>query len=57
MASYSVNDRAVEHARRLIEARQYVLNSDWGDVQPSARDENEYLASHSWRSTPSGTPA
>ena len=48
MASYAVNDRAVERARRLIEARQYVLRSDWGEVQPSAADENAYLASHSW---------
>ncbi len=48
MASYSVNRRAVTRARRLIEARQYVLESDWGDVQPRADDENSFLASHSW---------
>ena len=48
MASYTVNDRAVAHARRLIESRQYVLDSDWGEDQPSADDENEYLSSHSW---------
>ena len=48
MASYSVNDRAVARARRLIDARQYVLDSDWGDVQPSAADENAFLESHSW---------
>jgi hypothetical protein len=48
MASYSVNDRAVEHARKLIDARQYVLRSEWGEVQPSAADENAYLESHSW---------
>jgi hypothetical protein len=48
MASYSVNDRAVARARRLIEARQYVLDSDWGDSQRSAEDENAFLASHSW---------
>ena len=48
MASYTLNDRAVARARALIEARQYVLDSDWGDVQPSADDENEYLSSHSW---------
>lgn len=35
-------------ARRLITARQYVLQSDWGDVQPGADDENAYLESHSW---------
>jgi len=48
MASYTVNDRAVAHARRLIEEHQYVLNSDWGDVQSSTEDENAYLTSHSW---------
>jgi hypothetical protein len=48
MASYSVNDRAVAHVRRLIDARQYVLDSDWGDVQPSAADANAFLESHSW---------
>lgn len=48
MASYSVNDRAVAHAREMIDARQYVLDSDWGDVQPGADDENAFLESHSW---------
>jgi hypothetical protein len=48
MASYTLNDAAVEHARRMIDARQYVLNSDWGDVQPDAADQNDYLARHSW---------
>jgi hypothetical protein len=49
MASYELNDAAVRRARRLIEARQYVLDSDWGEVQPRADDENRYLASHSWQ--------
>jgi hypothetical protein len=48
MASYTVNEHAVEHARRLIDARQYVLDSDWGAAQPRADAENSYLASHSW---------
>jgi hypothetical protein len=48
MATYTVNRRAVTHARRLIDARQYVLNSDWGEVQPSAEDENAFLEKHSW---------
>ena len=48
MASYSVNPAAVARARRLIDGRQYVLDSSWGDVQPTAEDENAYLASHSW---------
>ena len=48
MASYSVNERGVAHARRLINARQYVLNSNWGEVQPGAKQGNAFLASHSW---------
>jgi hypothetical protein len=48
VARYAVNERAVEKARRLIAARQYVLESDWGDVQPKAADENTFLATHSW---------
>jgi hypothetical protein len=46
MAHYAVNPRAVERARRLIDARQYVLDSQWGDVQPRAEAENAYLARH-----------
>jgi hypothetical protein len=48
MARYKVNDRAVARAERLIDARQYVLDSDWGEVQPSADDENTFLARHAW---------
>jgi hypothetical protein len=48
MASYSVNPDAVARARQLIDKRQYVLRSDWGQVQPRASDENAYLESHSW---------
>ena len=48
MASYSLNRAAVAHARKLIDARQYVLDSDWGDVQPRADDQNAYLERHSW---------
>lgn len=48
MSSYSLNDRAVARARRLIDAHPYVLDSVWGEVQPSAEDENAYLESHSW---------
>jgi len=46
--TYSVNERAVAHAKKLIDARQYVLDSDWGDVQPRADAENAYLEKHSW---------
>jgi hypothetical protein len=48
MARYTVNEPGVKHVRELIEARQYVLNSDWGEVQPTAQDENLYLETHGW---------
>ena len=48
MAKYTVNDAAVTKARKLIDARQYVLDSDWGDSQPGADDQNAYLERHSW---------
>ena len=48
MASYTVNDQAVAHAKRLIDARQYVVRSAWNDVQPNAAAENAFLKSHSW---------
>jgi hypothetical protein len=48
MASYTLNKEAVAHARKLIDARQYVLDSDWGEGAPSAEDENAFLKTHSW---------
>ncbi len=48
MASYTVNKRAVARARKLIDSHQYVLDSTWSDVQPSADDENAYVEGHSW---------
>jgi hypothetical protein len=48
MATYTVNDRAVARAKQLIRSRQYVLDSDWGEVQPKADIENAYLENHSW---------
>ena len=48
MARYQVNDAAVERARALIAGRQYVLDSDWGEVAPTADDENAFLKTHSW---------
>ena len=49
MASYSVNKDAVARARQLIDGHQYVLDSVWGDAQPTAEDENAFLAKHSWK--------
>jgi hypothetical protein len=48
MAQYTVNPAAVAHARSLIRSKQYVLDSDWGQVQPRADAENAYLEGHSW---------
>jgi hypothetical protein len=48
VATYTLNKKAVAHAKELIEARRYVLNSDWGEKQPRANDENKFLDSHSW---------
>jgi hypothetical protein len=48
VAEYRVNEAGLAHARQLIDARQYVLRSEWGRVQPSAEHENAYLARHTW---------
>jgi len=48
MASYAVNPAAVARARDLIDKRQYVLDSDWGDVQPDAEAQNAFLRRHTW---------
>lgn len=48
MARYSLNKAAVSKARKSIDARQYVLDSDWGEVQPRADAQNAFLETHSW---------
>ena len=48
MSTYVVNERAVARARERIQARQYVLDSNWGDMQPNAAAETAFLESHSW---------
>jgi hypothetical protein len=48
VAKYVVNEPGVAKARALIEARQYVLDSEWGEIQPRAPAENKFLESHSW---------
>ena len=48
VAAYAVNPLGVEHARGLIDARQYVLESDWGEVQPRAAAQNAFLETHPW---------
>ena len=48
MATYKLNRRAVRHARKLIDDHRYILDSDWGEVQPRADAENSYLENHTW---------
>ncbi len=48
MPTYAPNPRAVAHAKELIEARRYVLRSDWGLRQPRAAAQNRYLETHTW---------
>jgi hypothetical protein len=43
-----LNQAGVEFARTLIRSRRYVLDSDWGEVQPRAPVQNAYLERHSW---------
>ena len=48
VATYRVNKRGVAKARELIDARRYRVRSQWADVQPSAAEQNAFLATHSW---------
>jgi hypothetical protein len=48
MPRYAVNDAAFEFAKDLIERRQYILRSDWGERQPRTVDQNRYLKTHDW---------
>jgi hypothetical protein len=48
MATYTVNQAAVRRCRALIAAKQFVLDSDWGAVQPGAEEQNAYLERHDW---------
>ena len=48
MASYSVNEAGVAFARELITKRQYVLDSEWGAVQPKAAAETAYVERNGW---------
>lgn len=48
MARYVVNPAAVAWIEQLIDGRQYVVRSEWSDVQPDAAAENSYLEGHDW---------
>ncbi len=47
MATHA-NPAAVRKARRMIAADQYVLESTWGEINPSADEENAFLERHGW---------
>lgn len=48
MAQYDVNPDGVAKAEQMIAAGQYVVSSRWGDVQPDADAENDYLERRGW---------
>lgn len=48
MTSYTVNHPAVDKARDLIDAHQYVLESSWTDQAPTPPEENRDLERHDW---------
>lgn len=48
MSKYKVNSAAVEKLGSMIDANQYVLDSDWSEAQPSTERENEYREKHGW---------
>lgn len=48
MAEYEVNGGAVAWVEHLIDSRQYVVRSEWSEVQPDAGRENAYLERHGW---------
>lgn len=48
IATIKLNKTAYEHARRLVARREVVLDERdaWSEHQPSAAQENDYIASH-----------
>ena len=48
LPTYTLNREAVDHAKELIDARQFVLRSRWQNVQPRAREQNAFLKTHDW---------
>lgn len=48
MATYDVHDAGVAHARRLIDSRQYDLETPWSEAAPSAADENAFIERHGY---------
>jgi len=43
-----LSQNAVNHAKKLIKAGDYLVDTDWSDAQPSTKNENDYLDEHGW---------
>jgi hypothetical protein len=43
-----LNEAGRRKAKAMIESSQYVLDSSWGEANPSANEQNTYLEAHSW---------
>ena len=43
-----LNEASRRKAKSMIESSQYVLDSSWGEANPSADEENAFLEAHSW---------
>jgi hypothetical protein len=48
--SVTLNKRAFDHAKKLVEDGKVVLDErdEWSEHQPSAQQENDYIAQHGW---------
>ena len=43
MTTYRRNTAGIDKAEQLIDAHQYVFDSDWSEAQPSPADENDKI--------------
>lgn len=48
MVTYELNEAAVEHARTLVAAGRVDRDRPWHEIEPTAADENAYLAAQGW---------
>jgi hypothetical protein len=46
-----LNNRAYDHAQKLIDEGRVVIDDrdEWSEHQPSAAQENQFIAEHGWR--------
>ena len=57
VASYSINQVGIEHARELIAKSQYVLRSEWGTCNRALRQKMHIWNATAGRSTRGGFSA